>query len=70
MKKSKKMYVMYYEGWQDKYLLATPLQVWDLARELRGDNSLQEYTDPKNVLQAIDVLKNYCSIEVNEIFLA
>jgi hypothetical protein len=59
---------MYYDGWLSKYLLATPIQVWDLARELRGENSLQEYADPKNVLQAIEVLKNYCGIEVNEIF--
>lgn len=69
MRKSKK-YVMYCDDWREKYLLATPIQVWNLARELRGDNSLQEYTDPKNVVEAIEVLKNYCGIEVNEIFMA
>ena len=39
----------------------------DYARELRGANSSQEYKDPKNIKQAIKVLRNYCNIEVTEL---
>lgn len=37
------------------------------CRELRGENSEQEYPDPKNTKDAIKYLSEYCNLMVKEI---
>ena len=61
-----KKYTLHCEGWFEKNIQATSQEVWDLARELRGEFSTQEYPDPKNTKEAIEVLRQYVGITTKE----